>query len=178
VGHSADPDGETGHRGGSPDVSVLAAEDLGQRQSDVDRMNLAASDALVAVRRDALPDGYWVLRLLGADAEKLAVPERACLGPDDWTSVESAVPAEVLLLWAVRPLALVGLDKPAADRSGAQSFAVQEFEDGAQLGQRAFAPALRYRGLVLQELVAQYWPPEVKAHELPEEQQARRLRAA
>ena len=83
------------------------------------------------------------------------------------------------MLWEAVQLALAALDKPAAGRSGEQSYAVPAFEGEVELGQWAFAPALRYRALdlVLQELVAQYWPPQVKAPELPEEQQAR-LRAA
>ena len=80
---------------------------------------------------------------------------------------------------ALQP-ALAALDKPGADQSGEQSFAVPAFESEVELGQRAFAPALRYRALdlVLQELVAQYWRPEAKARELPEGLPARRLQAA
>jgi hypothetical protein len=58
-------------------------------------MNLAAWDALAAVRRDALADECRELQLLGADAEKLVDPELACPEPDGWTSAEWAAPAEV-----------------------------------------------------------------------------------
>ena len=67
---------------------VRAAADLGRRRLGGDRMNLAAWDALAAVRRDALADECRELQLLGADAEKLVDPELACPEPDDWTSVE------------------------------------------------------------------------------------------
>jgi hypothetical protein len=88
VEHSVDRDGAKGHPGGYPDELVLAAEDLVRRRLGVDRMNLVAWDASVAVRRDALADGCLVLQLPAAAAEKLAVLELACLAPDDWTSVE------------------------------------------------------------------------------------------
>jgi hypothetical protein len=119
--HSVDPDGEKGHPGGFPDVSVRAAEDLGRRRSDADRMNLAAWDAWGAVRRDALADGYLELPLLGADAEKLAVLELACRELDGWTSVEWVVPAEVPLLWAAVQRALAALDTRVVAQSAAQS---------------------------------------------------------
>jgi hypothetical protein len=88
VEHSVDRDGAKGHPGGYPDELVLAAEDLVRRRLGVDRMNLVAWDASVAVRRGALAVGCRELLLLGADAEKLAVLELVCLEPDDWTSVE------------------------------------------------------------------------------------------
>jgi hypothetical protein len=88
VEHSVDPVCEKGRRGGCRDGLVRAAEDPGRRQSGVDRMNLAAWDALAAVRRDALADECRELQLLGADAEKSVDPELACQEPDGWTSVE------------------------------------------------------------------------------------------
>jgi hypothetical protein len=88
VEHSVDPDGAKAHPDGCPDGLVPAAEDLGRRRLGVDRMNLVAWDASVAVRRGALADGCRELLLLGADAEKLAVLELVCLAPDGSTSVE------------------------------------------------------------------------------------------
>ena len=88
VERSADLGGEKAHLDGCRDGLVRAAEDPGRRRSGVDRMNLAALDALAAVRRDALADECRELQLLGADAEKLVDPELACLEPDGSTSVE------------------------------------------------------------------------------------------
>jgi hypothetical protein len=88
VEHSVDPDGAKAHPDGCPDGLVPAAEDLGRRRLGVDRMNLVAWDASVAVRRGALAVGCRELLLLGADAEKLAVLELVCLAPDGSTSVE------------------------------------------------------------------------------------------
>ena len=86
--HNVDPVCEKVHPDGYPDALAPAAEDLGRRRLGVDRMNLAAWDASVAVRRGALADGCRELLLLGADAEKWAVLELAYPEPDDWTSVE------------------------------------------------------------------------------------------
>ena len=84
--HNVDPVCEKVHPDGCPDGLVLEAEGLDRRQSDADRMNLAASDASDAVHRDASADGFLELLLLGADAEKLVVLEPACLRPDARTS--------------------------------------------------------------------------------------------
>jgi hypothetical protein len=68
------------------DVLARGAEVLDRRQSDAGRKNLAAWDASDAVHRDASADAYRELLLLGADAEKLAGRELACLAPDGSTS--------------------------------------------------------------------------------------------
>ncbi len=77
-------------QGGCRDGLVLAAEVQGRRRLGVDRMNLAAWDALAAVRRDALADECRALLLLAADAEKSVDRELACRAPDDLTSGVSA----------------------------------------------------------------------------------------
>jgi hypothetical protein len=181
VEHSVDPGGEKAHQGGFPDVLVRAAEDLGRRRLDADRMNLAAWDASAAVRRDALADGCLALLLQGADAEKLAVLELACLALGGSTSVELADPAAVPLLLAALPLVSAELYKQVAGRSAAQSCAVPAFADEtANSGQRAAEPAPRYWALdlVRAKLVSHYWQPEATLPELPEELRGQRLQAA
>ena len=84
--HSVDRVCEKVHPDDCPDGLALEAEAPDRRQSDADRKNLAAWDALGAVHRDALADAYRELLLLGADAEKLVVLEPACLRPDARTS--------------------------------------------------------------------------------------------
>jgi hypothetical protein len=159
VEHSVDPGAEKGHQGDFPDVLVRAAEDLGQRRLGVDRMNLAAWDASVAVRRGALADGCRELLLPGADAEKLAVLELACLALGGSTSVELAGPAAVPLLLEALQLVSAELYKQVADRSAAQSCAVPAFADEtANSGQRGVEPAPQYwaLGLVRPKLVSHY----------------------
>jgi ferric-dicitrate binding protein FerR (iron transport regulator) len=111
------------------DVLARAAEVLDRRQSDADRKNLAAWDASDAVHRDASADGYLALQLLGADAEKLAGRELACLAPDGSTSAVLADLAAVPLLLAALQLVLEELDKPDVGRFAAQSCAVQAAAD-------------------------------------------------
>jgi hypothetical protein len=181
VEHSVDPGGEKAHQGGFPDALVLAAEGLGRRRLGVDRMNLAAWDASVAVRRGALADGCLALLLLAADAEKLAVLELACLALGGSTSAEWAGPAAVPLLLAALPLVSAELYKPVAGRSVARSYAVPEFADEpVESGQRAVEPAPRYWALdlVRAKLVSHYWQPAATLPELPEEQRGQRLQAA
>jgi hypothetical protein len=181
VEHSVDPGGEKAHQGGFPDALVLAAEGLGRRRLGVDRMNLAAWDASVAVRRGALADGCLALLLLAADAEKLAVLELACLALGGSTSAEWAGPAAVPLLLAALPLVSAELYKPVAGRSVARSYAVPEFADEpVESGQRAVEPAPRYWALdlVRTKLVSHYWQPAATLPELPEEQRGQRLQAA
>ena len=64
---------------------ILAAEDLAQPRLGVDRMSLAAWDALAVVRRDASTDECREFLRLDADVEKLVDLELACLAPDDST---------------------------------------------------------------------------------------------
>jgi hypothetical protein len=145
VEHSADLACEKAHRGGCLDVLALAAEGLARRRLGVDRMNLAAWDASVAVRQDASADGNPALPLLGVGVEKLVVPEQAAREPDGWTSVEWVVLAAVPLLLAALPLVSAELGKPAAVPSAAQSCAAPEFADEpAKSVQRDVEPEPRY----------------------------------
>jgi hypothetical protein len=159
VEHSVDLDGAKAHQDGYPDGLVPAAEVLDRRQLAADRMNLAAWDASVAVRRGALADGCRELLLPGADAEKLAVLELACLALGGSTSVELAGPAAVPLLLEALQLVSAELYKQVADRSAAQSCAVPAFADEtANSGQRGVEPAPQYwaLGLVRPKLVSHY----------------------
>jgi hypothetical protein len=112
-----------GHLDGCLDVLVLAAEDRGRLQLGVGRMNLAASDALADVRRDAWADGFRELQRPVADAGKSAGLELACPEPDVLASDVSVVRAVVRPLSAVVALALEAPGKPGAAPSGARSCA-------------------------------------------------------
>jgi hypothetical protein len=172
VEHSADPDDEKALQDGCRDALALAAEDLGRRQLDEDRQNLAAWDAWVAVHRDALADEFRELQLPDAVAGKLVVQEQACPEPDGWTSVEWAVPAEVPLLWEAVQLLSAALDKRGAGRSAAQSCAVPAVAVGLTalvLRAAELAPECMAPDSVRQ--AAQNWLLEPKEYGLLEEQQ-------
>jgi hypothetical protein len=122
---------------------ILAAEDLGRLQLAVGQMNLAASDASVAVRLGALADGFRELRRPVAGAGKSAGLVLAYPGPDVQNSDVSALLAVGRSLSAALALALPALGKPAEAPSGARSCADQGLA-GESTALRVFAPALDY----------------------------------
>jgi hypothetical protein len=100
---------------------ILAAEDLGRLQSGAGPMNLAASDALAAVRLGALADVFRELRRPGAGAGKSAGLVLVCPERGDPASDVSVLLAGARSLSAVPALALLVPDKQDEGPSGARS---------------------------------------------------------
>jgi hypothetical protein len=119
-----------------------------------------------------LADGYLALQLLGADAEKLAGRELACLAPDGSTSAVLADLAAVPLLAAALQLVLEELGKPGAGPFAAQSCVVQAAADERTVSARQHAELGQWHWnwhLAALKLVARYWQPQPKVCARPEE---------